>query len=202
MCHIVFINSSVDGCSLFFNETLGYQNLQWYGENSLLFKKILFIYFWRGGKEGRKREWEKHWSGASHMPPHQGPSQPPRLVPWRGIEPETFWFSGQHPPKWATAVQGRPTLSLKQEIGESPSQVVGTCSHCVVYKVCFEASCRVSPFQRSLFQQVTPPGPGSASWKGEKGLFGAPISPLPAFLRTEPTIDCQESRFQYCRQKV
>ena len=49
----------------------------------LIFLKILFIYFWREGKGGRR---EKHQSVASPMWPNWGPGLQARHVPWLGNE--------------------------------------------------------------------------------------------------------------------
>ena len=69
-----------------------------------VFKFFKFIYLWREGE----REGEKHWCAIetlmgylSHTP-NQGPGPQPRQVPWPGIEPVTFQFSGQCSAHWAT----------------------------------------------------------------------------------------------------
>ena len=53
----------------------------------------------REGKGGR--EWEsnidaeKHRSVASPISPDWGPNLQPRHIPWPGIKPVTFWFTGR-----------------------------------------------------------------------------------------------------------
>ena len=54
---------------------------------------------------GRKRGREISMCGCLSCAPYWGPGPQPRHVPWPGIEPATFWFSGQHPTHWTTPVK-------------------------------------------------------------------------------------------------
>ena len=69
-----------------------------------IYLKILFICFLRERKGGRKKGRET-WIGCFSHTPNGGPGPQPRHVPWLGIKPETFWFSGQHSTRWATPVR-------------------------------------------------------------------------------------------------
>ena len=51
---------------------------------------------------------EKHGSVVSHTPPAWSATQ---AVPWWGIEPATFWFSGQHSIHWATLAKAKAQFS-------------------------------------------------------------------------------------------
>ena len=64
------------------------------------FKKILFI-FWERGGEG-EREGEKHQLVASRVSPTGGLGLQPGHVPWLGIKLATFQFAGQCSIHWAT----------------------------------------------------------------------------------------------------
>ena len=66
------------------------------------FFKVLFIYFYREGK--RVREGVKHERN-NQLPltgSHWGPGPQPRHVPWLGIKPATFQFTGWPSIHWAT----------------------------------------------------------------------------------------------------
>ena len=65
------------------------------------FKKILFIYFWREQKGGRKRVREISISCLSYML-NQEPSLQPRHVPWLGIQLATLHFARRRPTHWTT----------------------------------------------------------------------------------------------------
>ena len=65
-------------------------------------KKILFIYFQREGKGGRKRGRETSMCSCLSHAPYWGPGLQPRHVPWLGIEPATLWFTGRSSIHWAT----------------------------------------------------------------------------------------------------
>ena len=59
----------------------------------------------RGERWERERERnidvrEEHWLLASCMCPNWGINPQPRHVPWPGIKPMTFWFTGPHQPGW------------------------------------------------------------------------------------------------------
>ena len=60
----------------------GYHRLVW-----LIFLKD-FIYLFLDRGEGR----ETSMCGCLSCAPHRGPGLQPRHVPWRGIQPATFWF--------------------------------------------------------------------------------------------------------------
>ena len=84
---------------------------------STTFMFLFFLYFWmhfwrlfvfrERGRE-REREGEKHQCvrdtliGCLLHAPNQGPVLQPRHVPWPGIKPVAFYFSGQHSIHWAT----------------------------------------------------------------------------------------------------
>ena len=59
----------------------------------------MLIDFRERGREGEREKnigmREKHWLAVSHMHPNQRPNPQPRDVPWPGIEPVTFQFTGQ-----------------------------------------------------------------------------------------------------------
>ena len=62
----------------------------------LLLFKILFIYFQREGKGGRKRGRETSLCRCLSHAPYWGPGLQPRPVPCLRIELSTFWCTGQH----------------------------------------------------------------------------------------------------------
>ena len=70
---------------------------------------FLFIYLLeRGDEREKEREtqmWEKNGSVASHMCPNQGPNPQARHIPWLGMEPTTFHFTGQLTSNWATPIR-------------------------------------------------------------------------------------------------
>ena len=73
-----------------------------------IFKKD-FVYLLLEKEEGRKKErernidmLERHQSVAFPVPPVWGPAPRPRHVPWLGIKPVTFRFTGQRSIHWAT----------------------------------------------------------------------------------------------------
>ena len=68
----------------------------------LFFLKILFIYFWREGKWGRKRGREISMCGCLSCVPYWGPGLQPRHVPWLEIKPVTLCFTSLHSIHWAT----------------------------------------------------------------------------------------------------
>ena len=69
---------------------------------SIYLLKILFTYFEREGKGGRKRGRETETCGCLSHTPHQEPGLQPRHVPWLAIKPATLWFPGQRSIHWAT----------------------------------------------------------------------------------------------------
>ena len=53
--------------------------------------------------EGREKEWERNINVQLSLAcPPWGPGLQPRHVPWQGIEPATFRFTGWHSIHWAT----------------------------------------------------------------------------------------------------
>ena len=77
--------------------------------NQIFFSVKKKIYFYREGKGGRKRGrnidmWETLIMdlGCPSHAPNRGPGPQPRHVPWLGIKPATFWFTGRHSIHWAT----------------------------------------------------------------------------------------------------
>ena len=84
-------------------------------EITLYFLKRFYLFIFREGERKGEREGEKHWhvrdtsvDCLSHTH-NQGPGLQPRHVPWLGIEPVTFQFTGWHSIHWATLA--RATLS-------------------------------------------------------------------------------------------
>ena len=72
----------------------------------------LFVCFRWGWRDG-ERVGEKHQCVvASGMPPTGDLALQPRHVPWLGLEPVTFWFTGQHSIHWATLARAEITHSL------------------------------------------------------------------------------------------
>ena len=67
---------------------------------SILFLKIVFIYFQR--REGRKRGKETLICGCLSSTPYWRSGPQPRNVPWLGNELMTLWFTGWHSIHWAT----------------------------------------------------------------------------------------------------
>ena len=72
----------------------------------LLFLKD-FTYFremgWEGEREGEQHQCAGGTSiGCLLHTPNWGPGLQPRHVPYLGIEPVTFWFTGRHLIHWAT----------------------------------------------------------------------------------------------------
>ena len=72
-----------------------------------IFRRFYLFIFRERGREG-EREGEKHWcvrdtliSCLSHSP-NWGPGLQPRHVPWLGIEPAAFQFTGQDSIHWVT----------------------------------------------------------------------------------------------------
>ena len=61
-----------------------------------------------GEREGEKHQCERDTSiGYLSHNPNWGPSPQPRHVPWSGIEPATFWFTGWHSIHWATPARAQ-----------------------------------------------------------------------------------------------
>ena len=97
----------------------------------LLYLKYSFIFFFldfiylfiergEGKKEGREGNihvlGETSISCLSHAPNlayNLGPGLQPRHMPWWGIEPVTFWFSGQHSIHWVTPVSVQTFFTLR-----------------------------------------------------------------------------------------
>ena len=67
-----------------------------------IFKKILFIYFQREGKGGRKKGRKTSMCGCLFCASSWGLGLQPKRVPWLGIKPATLWFRGQYSIHWAT----------------------------------------------------------------------------------------------------
>ena len=86
-----------------------------------LFLKILFIYFWREGKGGRKRERETSMCGCLSRALHWEPGLQPRCVPWLGIKPATLWFTARHSIHWAT-----PARATSSSLNENVDFVIGS----------------------------------------------------------------------------
>ena len=93
--------------------------------NALLSVRIFFkdsIYlFQREGKGERKRGRESSmWEtlvGCVSCAPNQGPGPQPRHVPWLGIKPATFWFTGQRSIHWATRARAKCENFLTTQCG-------------------------------------------------------------------------------------
>ena len=85
----------------------------------LYFIKILFIYFQREGKGGRKGGREASVGCLSHTP-DEGPGPQPRNLPWLGIELATFLFLEQSPAHRAAPV--RAWMGLFKACGLTVSQ--------------------------------------------------------------------------------
>ena len=89
-CGIGCRSQHAQHCSPFESDTLG----------NIFFYKDLFIFRERG-REGEGRG-GKHWHardtsiGCLSRAPNWGPGLQRRHVPWLGIEPSTFQFTGQH----------------------------------------------------------------------------------------------------------
>ena len=109
----------LDWSSTFQGYTQGYDTWSQFGTLAILpywfgffvgfFFEILFIYFSREGKEGRKRGgetsmWERNVSGLPLAHPQRGTRLQCRHVPWQGIGTVT-WFAGGRPAHWATPVR-------------------------------------------------------------------------------------------------
>ena len=73
-------------------------------------KKILFIYFQREGKGGRKRGRETSMCGCLSHAPHWGSGWQPGHVPWLGIEPATLRFTGWHSIHWAIPARAKKLI--------------------------------------------------------------------------------------------
>ena len=82
--------------------------------NSFFLKNLfiyLFIYLFIGGGREKERErsidvCRKHQSVAScTLPTGDSPPPQPRPVTRQGMEPATYWFTGQHLIHWATPGQ-------------------------------------------------------------------------------------------------
>ena len=68
-----------------------------------------FIYFWREGEGGKKRERNiTVWLPLT--PPHWGPGPQPRRVPWPGIKLATLWFTGRCSIHWATPARAEGSI--------------------------------------------------------------------------------------------
>ena len=66
----------------------------------IYFLKRLFYFLER--RREVEREGEKHQGVVASRAHYWGPGQQPKHVPWLGIEPAPFWFSGCHSIHWAT----------------------------------------------------------------------------------------------------
>ena len=106
-----------------------------------LFFKILFIYFQREGKGGRKRGRTTSMCGCPPHAPHWGPGLQPRHMPWPGIKPVTLWFTGQCSIHWATPA--RATVDFQAE-------------HIIIFKIgcilCLENRHLLPPFLFTIMQ--------------------------------------------------
>ena len=71
------------------------------------FFKILFIYFLKRGKGGRKRGRETSICCCLSHGPHWGPGLQPKHVPWLGIKQATLWFAGLHSIHWTTPAKAK-----------------------------------------------------------------------------------------------
>ena len=74
----------------------------------LNFKKD-FTYLREGGREEEREGEETSMCGCLSCALHWGPGPQPRHVPWLGIEPLTFGFSGRCSIHWATPARAQLT---------------------------------------------------------------------------------------------
>ena len=99
------------------------------------------LFIFREGKEGRKRERNidvRVESVALSHTPDRVPGPQPRQVHWRGIEPVTFWFTGQHSIHWVTPARAIVKRFLRSLIGvqiESSNSCLGSFCHSVLKHV-------------------------------------------------------------------
>ena len=75
-----------------------------------------YLFIFREGKGGWKRERETSMCGCLPHTPYWGPGPQPRHVPWLGIELETLWLAGQHSIHWATPARAN---ILKQMLNQN-----------------------------------------------------------------------------------
>ena len=78
-------------------------------------KDLIYLLLERGAGREKERErsisvWER--LVASHKVPNQGPGLEPRHVPWLGIEPAAFQFTGQRSVHWATPTRAHTFIFL------------------------------------------------------------------------------------------
>ena len=102
------------------------------------FLKILFIYFQREGKGGRKWGIETSMCGCLLHVPYPGPGQQPRNVPCLGIELVAFQFAGRCSIHWATPARATASFSFKLLGGKTisfsshiSSTLVASCTYIV-----------------------------------------------------------------------
>ena len=85
------------------------------GEGGRVFHH-LFKVFILEREEGRETWMCKRNFGCLLHTPNQGPGLQPRHVPWLGIEPVTFQFSGQRSIHWATPVRAERQAFWKWDL--------------------------------------------------------------------------------------
>ena len=89
--------------------------MQWYGSLVKIiisfFKRFYLFIFRERGRRDKERKKHRCMRDTSiscllHAP-NRGPGLQPRHVPWLGVEPATFQFTGQHSVRWATLARAR-----------------------------------------------------------------------------------------------
>ena len=78
---------------------------------SIIFFKILFIYFYTERKGERQRGGETSVCGCPSRGPHWGSGPQPRHVPWLGIKLATLWFTA-HAQSMSYTSQGSITFLI------------------------------------------------------------------------------------------